>query len=74
MKISVLLKTAMASKGIKNATELSKLTGVKYGTVARAINDENVGIAVIEDLLDFIGYQLTMELSKWNQSHTITID
>lgn len=62
MKISVLLKTAMANKGIKNATELSKLTDVKYGTVARAINDENVGIAVIVELLDFMGYQLKAEL------------
>ena len=62
MKISVLLKTAMANKGIKNATELSKLTDVKYGTVARAINDENVGIMVIVELLDFMGYQLKAEL------------
>ena len=62
MKISVLLKTAMANKSIKNATELSKLTGVKYGTVARAINDENVGIMVIVELLDFMGYQLKAEL------------
>jgi hypothetical protein len=62
MKISVLLKTAMANKGIKNATELSKLTGVKYGTVARAINDENVGIVVIVELLEFMGYQLKAEL------------
>ena len=62
MEISVLLKTAMANKGIKNATELSKLTGVKYGTVARAINDENVGIVVIVELLDFMGYQLKAEL------------
>ena len=62
MKISVLLKTAMANKGIKNATELSKLTDVKYGTVARAINDENVGIMVVVELLDFMGYQLKAEL------------
>ena len=62
MKISVLLKTAMANKSIKNATELSKLTGVKYGTVARAINDENVGIVVIVELLEFMGYQLKAEL------------
>ena len=62
MKISVLLKTAMANKGIKNATELSKLTGVKYCTVARAINDENVGIVVIVELLEFMGYQLKAEL------------
>ena len=64
MKISVLLKTAMANKGIKNATELSKLTGVKYGTVARAINDENVGIVVIVELLEFMGYQLKAEFKQ----------
>jgi len=62
MKISVLLKTAMANKGIKNATELAKLTGVTYGTVARAINDENVGIVAIVELLDFMGYQLKAEV------------
>ena len=62
MKISALLRTAMANKGIKNATELSKLTGVTYGTVARAINDENVGIVVIVRLLDFMGYQLKAEV------------
>ena len=61
MKISVLLKTAMANRSIKTATELSKLTGVSYGTVARAINDENVGIMVIVELLDFMGYQLKAE-------------
>ena len=64
MKISVLLKTAMANRSIKNATELSKLTGVSYGTVARAINDENVGIIVIVELLDFMGYQLKSELKE----------
>lgn len=62
MKISVLLKTAMMNKGIKNATELSKLTGVTYGTVARAINDENVGVVVVVELLDFMGYQLKAEV------------
>jgi hypothetical protein len=62
MKISAILKTAMANKGIKNATELAKLTGVKYGTVARAVNDENVGIVVVVKLLDFMGYQLKAEV------------
>ncbi len=52
----------MATKGIKNATELSKLTGVSYGTVARAINDQNVGIVVVVDLLDYMGYQLKAEV------------
>ena len=64
MKISVLLKTAMMNKGIKHATELSKLTGVTYGTVARAVNDENVGIVVVVELLDFMGYQLTAEVKS----------
>lgn len=62
MKISEILRTAMATKGIKNATELSKLTGVKYGTVSRAVNDENVGIVVIVELLGFMGYQLKVEV------------
>ena len=62
MKVSELLRTAMAAKGIKNATELSKRSGVKYGTVARAINDQNVGIVVVVDLLDFMGYKLKAEV------------
>ena len=62
MKVSQLLRTAMASKNIKNATELSKLTGVKYGTVSRAINDENVGVLVIVELLDFMGFKLKAEV------------
>ena len=61
MKISELLRVAMANRGIKNATELSKLTGVKYGTVARAINDQNVGIVIVVELLDFMDYQLKAE-------------
>lgn len=62
MKISELLRTAMATKGIKSATELSKLTGITYGTVARAVNDQNVGIVIIVELLDFMGYQLKAEV------------
>jgi|TARA_R110000782_G_scaffold81236_2_gene160590 hypothetical protein len=62
MKVSQLLRTAMASKNIKSATELSKLTGVKYGTVSRAINDENVGVLVIVELLDFMGFKLKAEV------------
>jgi len=62
MKISGILRMAMATKGIKNATELSKLTGIKYGTVARAINDQNVGIVVVVTLLDFMGYKLKAEI------------
>ncbi len=52
----------MAKSGVKNATELSRITGVNYGTVARAINDQNVGIVVIVQLLDQMGYQLKTEL------------
>ena len=62
MKVSELLRTAMAKKGINNATELSKLSGIKYGTVARAINDQNVGVLVVVDLLDFMGFQLKAEV------------
>lgn len=62
MKISEILRTAMAKSGVKNATELSKLTGINYGTVARAINDQNVGIVVIVQLLEQMGYQLKAEL------------
>lgn len=62
MNISTLLLTAMAKKGIKTATELSKLTGVTYGTVARAINNENVGVKVVVELLDYMGYELNMEV------------
>ena len=62
MKISTILLTAMANKDIKTATQLSKLSGVKYGTVARAINGENVGIKVVVELLDFMGYQLKAEV------------
>lgn len=62
MKASKLVTVAMANKGIKTAKELSKLSGVKYGTVARAINGENVGIKVIVELLDYMGYQLKAEV------------
>ena len=62
MKVSELLRTAMAKQGIKSATELSKLTGDKYGTVARAINDQHVGVVVVVELLDFMGYQLKAEV------------
>lgn len=58
MKISVLLLTAMANKGIKNATQLSKLSGVKYSTTMSAINDGNVSFAVVNELLDYMGYEL----------------
>ena len=58
MKISVILKTAMLNKGVKNATELSALSGVTYGTVARAVNDENVGVSHVIKMLDSMGYQL----------------
>ena len=62
MKISQLIYTAMASKGIKTATELHKLSGVSYGTVTRALNDENVGVKSVVELLDFMGYQLKAEV------------
>lgn len=62
MKIETILAMAMKEKGIKNATELHKLSGVKYGTTARACNGENVGITVIVELLDFMGYQLKAEV------------
>ena len=61
MKVSEVLRTAMAKKGIKSATELSNVSGITYGTVARAINDQNVGIVVIVELLDCMGYQLKAE-------------
>ena len=59
MKISKILKTAMLAKDIKNATELSSLSGVTYGTTARALNDENVGVVAVIQLLDYMGYQLS---------------
>ena len=62
MKVSQLLRTAMAAREIKSATELAKLTGVSYGTVARAINDENVGVLVVVELLDFMGYKLKADI------------
>ena len=58
MKISKILKTAMLERNIKNATELAKLSGVKYSTTIRALNDGNVGIVAVVDLLDHMGYEL----------------
>ena len=58
MKISKILKTAMLAKDIKNATDLAALSGVTYGTTARALNDENVGIVAVIKLLDYMGYEL----------------
>ena len=59
MKISAILKTAMIARNIKNATELSALSGVTYGTTARALNDENVGVLAVIQLLDHMGYQMS---------------
>lgn len=64
MKVSTILKMAMNEKGIKSATELSKLSGVKYSTTARAINDENVGIYVVVELLNYMGYKLKAEVIR----------
>ena len=58
MKISVLLKTAMMNREVKNAVELSELSGVTYGVVIRALNDENVGVLSIVSMLDCMGYKL----------------
>ena len=63
MKISALLRTAMANKGIKNATELANLSGVKYSTTIRAINDDNVSVNVVVQLLDYMGYELRAVVS-----------
>ena len=65
MKVSEILRIAMAKRGIKTVVELSKLSGVNYGTLIRAINDENVGIDVLTELLDYMGYQLKAEATKW---------
>lgn len=65
MKVSEILRTAMVKEGIVNATELSNRSGISYGTVIRAINDENVGVVVVVELLDFMGYQLIAEVTKW---------
>lgn len=62
MKVSEILKTAMAKRGIKSATELAKKSGYKYGTVLRAIEDKNVGVVVVVGLLDFMDYQLKSEV------------
>ena len=62
MKISVLIKTAMANKGVNNGTELAKLSGVPYSTVIRALNDGNIGANVVIEMLDCLGYQLSISL------------
>ena len=62
MKVSEILKTAMAKRGINNATELAGKSGYKYGTVLRAIDDKNVGVVVVVGLLDFMDYQLKAEV------------
>ena len=62
MKISQILRTAMVAKEIKNATELSKLSGVPYGTTARALNDENVGMLAVVQLVEFMGFELCVKL------------
>ena len=64
MKVSEILRTAMAKRGIKTSAELSKLTGVNYCTVIRAINDENVGVDVLIELLDHMQYKLKAEATK----------
>ena len=59
MKISKILKTAMLARDIKNATELSNLSGVKYSTTTRALNDGNVGMLAVVELLDYMGFELS---------------
>ena len=62
MKISKLIRTAMANKGVKNATELSKLSGVQYSAVIRALNDGNISVNLVIEMLDCLGYQLSIAL------------
>ena len=62
MKISVLLRTAMADKEIKSAIELSDLSEVSYSTVTRALDDKNVGIRAVVTMLNCMGYQLKAEV------------
>ena len=62
IKTKVLIKTAMANKGINNGTELARLSGVPYSTVIRALNDGNIGANVVIEMLDHMGYQLSISL------------
>ena len=64
MKIEHVLKKAMTANGIKNAAQLALASKKPYATINRALNGDNVGIVVVVELLEYLGYQLKAELIK----------
>lgn len=53
-----LIKKAMVDSGIKNATELSKVSGVSYQTVNNALHGKDVKLASIYKMFDAMGFKL----------------
>ena len=53
-----LIKKAMVDSGTKNATELSKISGVSYQTVNNALHGKDVKLISIHKMFDAMGFQL----------------
>lgn len=53
-----LIKKAMVDSGTKNATELSKISGVNYQTVNNALHGKDVKLASIHKMFDAMDFQL----------------
>jgi len=48
----------MVDSGTKNATELSKISGVSYQTVNNALHGKDVKLISIHQMFDAMGFQL----------------
>ena len=53
-----LIKRAMIDSDTKNATELSKISGVSYQAVNNALNGKDVKLASIFKMFDAMGFKL----------------
>lgn len=57
-KMDKLIKKAMVDSDIKNATELSKISGVNYQTVNNALHGKDVKLVSIHKMFDAMGFKL----------------
>lgn len=53
-----LIKKAMVDSNTKNATELSKISGVSYQTVNNALHGKDVKLVSIHKMFDAMGFEL----------------
>ena len=57
-KMDKLIKKAMVDSGTKNATELSKISGVSYQSVNNALHGKDVKLVSIHKMFDAMGFKL----------------